>query len=134
MTVRRSQRSSGRPKLEWAVGGASAVLVSGVVGFLAFEALFDAGRPPTLTVKIERLEPVSAGTLAIVTVSNEGDAAAAKVGVEATMTRAGQPPEQKEVEFDYVAAGATRSGAFVIEGQDVRVEDIAVSVQGFAEP
>lgn len=123
-----------RPKLEWIVGTACGVLVLGIVGFLAFEAQFGDHRPPQLTAVIERLERGSAGTLAIVTVINEGDEAAAKVGVEATVTRAGQPPEQQDIEFDYVAAGATRSGAFVIEGEDIRMENIAVSVHGFAEP
>lgn len=134
MNKRASRRPPERPRLEWMVGIACAVLVLGVVGFLAFEALFGDHRPPHLTAVIERLEPGSAGTLAIVTVINGGDEAAAKVGVEATVTRAGQPPEQKDIEFDYVAAGATRSGAFVIEGQDIRMENIAVSVHGFAEP
>lgn len=134
MTKRQSRRPPERPKLEWIVGTACAVLVLGIVGFLAFEAVFGDNRPPQLSAVIERLERASAGTLAMVTVSNEGDQAAAKVGVQATITKAGQPPVQKDIEFDYVAAGASRSGAFVIEGQGVKMEDIAVSVHGFAEP
>lgn len=134
MTKGQSRRPSERPRLEWIVGTGCAVLVLGIVGFLAFEAVFGENRPPQLSAVIERLEQGSAGTLAIVTVSNEGDSAAATVGIEATIARAGQTPEQKDIEFDYVAAGATRSGAFVIEGQGVKMEDIEVTVHGFAEP
>lgn len=134
MSKHPTPRPPQRPTFEWIVGTICATLVLAIVFLLGFEALFGSERPPQLSAVIERLEPGSGGTLAVVTVSNEGDVAAAKVGVEATIARDGEAPQQKHIEFDYVAAGGTRSGAFVIDGKGVRMEDIDVSVQGFSDP
>ena len=127
-------RENSRPMIEWIFGGASAILIAGVMVFLAFEAAFGDKEPPDLAVTIDRLEKVSSGTLVMVTVTNRGDNAAAEVGVETTLTMSGEVPVRKQIRFDYVAAHAVRRGAFIVEGRIEEANDIEVTIHGFVEP
>jgi uncharacterized protein (TIGR02588 family) len=123
----------GRPVLEWIVGIAAAVVVSAIVAFLTYEAVFGASRPPDLRASIERMETIEGGTLIVVAVTNRGDEAAAEVGLEAIV---GGGPETvwKEIRFDYVASRAVRKGAFVAEGMAVEAADIRFRIHGYVEP
>lgn len=123
-----------RPGVEWVFGLLSALLVAGLAGFLAYQAAFGENRPPDLSASIERLERSGTGTLVMVMVVNHGDEAAADVGVEAVVGSAGTDAVRKEIRFDYVAARAIRRGAFVVERRDVDAGDVALRVQGYAEP
>ncbi len=125
---------SPRPTIEWVAGVASAILVVGVAAFLAFEAVFGDGRPPDLAATIEGVERIGNGTLVWTVVANKGDEAAADVGVEALVTRVGESPARKLVRFDYIAARASRRGAFLVEGPSIQANDVQVSIQGFVEP
>lgn len=120
--------------MEWVIGAASAILIAGVVVFLAYEAMFADKEPPDLAVAIERLERTGNGTLVMVAVANRGDRAAAEVGVETTVAISGEDPVRKQIRFDYVAAHAVRRGAFVLEGKIVEANEIDVTIHGFVEP
>lgn len=127
-------REKGRPAIEWVFGAASAIVVIGIVAFLAYQAAFERRRSPELAATIEKLEQVGNGTLVVIAVSNRGEEAAANVGVAAVVTRGGEQAAAKEIVFDYVAAHAVRRGAFVVEGQDVGEEDLRLTIHGYVEP
>lgn len=126
------QSENTRPMIEWIFGAVSAVVVAGLLAFLAYEAAFGNDRPPDLTARIDKVESVANGTLVVVAVSNAGDAAAAQVGVEAVVP--GEPAVSKEIVFDYLPAHARRRGAFVLEGVDVAPADLRITIHGYVEP
>lgn len=122
-----------RPIIEWVFGAVSAAIVAAVIAFLGHGALFGEGKPPDLVATMERLEKVGDGTLVVVAVANRGDSAASDVGVRAIVTGAGEAAA-REIRFDYIAARASRRGAFVIEGKDVGKDDLRLAIHGFVEP
>src|SRR5690606_25511132 len=116
-----------RPMIEWIFGAVSALLVAGVIGFLAFEALFGDSRPPDLDVSIERIDKSAGGTLILVAVTNTGDKAAADVGIQARVSGPDGNAELREIRFDFVAAHSVRHGAFLVQGQDVESADVVLT-------
>jgi len=124
----------GRPMIEWIFGGVSALVVAGVIGFLAFEALFGDSAPPHLQASVEKLERVQDHTLVFITVANGGDRAAAGVAVEALVQRPGAEAERQEISFDYVAAHSVRRGAFVVKDQQIGDSNIVLTIHGYVEP
>lgn len=134
MSDRHDDRTNDRPKIEWVCGAASAILIVGVIAFLAFEAAFGDGKPPDLAATIERLEDIGNGTLVWVSVTNSGGEAAADVGVEAVVATAGAAPARKQLRFDYIAAHAVRRGAFLVQDRGVAAKDLQVTIHGFSEP
>jgi uncharacterized protein (TIGR02588 family) len=133
MTSDRDDKDAGKPRIEWIVGGVSAVLVACLIFFLTYEATVAETKPAKLVAAIERIDNVENGTLVVVAVTNHGDRAAGQVGVQAMLARADQPAA-KAIEFDYIAGHAIRRGAFVFEQQDVAPAEIRVNVQGFTDP
>ncbi len=123
-----------RPTLEWVVGIISAAAVAGILGFLGREAIVGETQPPNLVATIDRVDEVEQGTLIVVSLSNNGDQAAAEVTLEARFAGAGTEPAQKEIRFDYVAAHGVRQGAFIIEGPAPRPADVRLTVHGYVQP
>lgn len=134
MSERDRQQAESRPILEWIAGILSAAVVAGLIGFLFYEAAFGEAKPPMLTVTIDRLEAVENGTLVIVAATNGGDEAAAEVGVVALVAGEGEAASRKEIRFDYVAANATRRGAFLIETPGLDRKDLRLDIEGYVEP
>jgi uncharacterized protein (TIGR02588 family) len=102
---RRSQRRNG---LEWAVFGVGALLVAGVVGYLAYDAFAGAGGPADLRVRLGT--PVEGEQVVVpVRVRNVGGRSAEEVVVE--VCGGGASPEDcAAVTFPFVPYGATREG------------------------
>ncbi|MEO9341196.1 hypothetical protein ABFT80_27785 [Mesorhizobium sp. SB112] len=121
----------GRPVIEWVLGGISAIVVSGLIVFLAYEALFGDNSPPRLVVSVDRIEQIGNGTLVTVSVSNDGDEAASAVMVVASTSG---DERQKTIELDYIAAHAVRRGAFIFDTTSLSENDIRLEIGGFVEP
>lgn len=130
-TARKSKEAEGRPAVEWIVGIASAVLVAALILFLGYEALLTDTRPPELSAVVEGIEQSEKGTVVSVAVTNRGDEAASAVTVLALPREESADIPPKEIEFDYIAGGAVRHGAFVFSR---RVASVDVEVGGFTEP
>ena len=120
----------GKPLVEWIFGGASACLVAGLALYFGYQAMVGGARPPALRVVVERVEAAAQGTLVRVAVTNDGDDAASGVGVTAS-----QPERSimKRIEFDYVAGGSTRHGAFLFI-EPVAAETLRVEIDGYSAP
>jgi uncharacterized protein (TIGR02588 family) len=125
---------TGRPRLEWIIGGLSAAIVAGIIVYLGYEALFGDTRPPDLAATIISVEPVPDGTLVVVDVTNRGDQAAAEVTVKATLDGPDAGSLEKQIRFDYVPSHARRSGAFIIEGQAGKTGDVNIRIDSYVEP
>lgn len=121
-----------RPLVEWAFGLASAAVIAALIAFLAYGALFGNGHPPDLRAAIEGTEPVGNGTLVRISLINMGEETAADVTVRADWPNL-DGAASKTLRFDYVPAGSTRHGAFIIEGGDVTEAEMRLSVDGFSE-
>lgn len=122
-----------RPVIEWVFGAVSGAIVLALLGFFAYEALFASVLPPKLQARVERLERDGATTTVFVAVSNEGDEAAADVGIEA-IAATPTDPATRDLRFDYVPAKGLRRGALIFEGRDLQEADVRLVVKGYVEP
>jgi uncharacterized protein (TIGR02588 family) len=99
--------------LEWIVFAVSLALVTGTLGFLAWDAIQGAGgknSPADLSVELGRPEPRD-GTWAVpVTVRNRGDATAEGVNVEVILETPGAEPETASFEAAFVPRRSKREG------------------------
>lgn len=129
-----SERSTGRPLVEWVVGALSCVVVAALAGFLLYRALSEDTPTVRLSAAVEAVEQSVDGALVRIVLSNSGDATATGVRVRATRRDAASPDMAGEIEFDYVASRAVRRGAFVMTGGALAPEDIALEIVGFVEP
>jgi uncharacterized protein (TIGR02588 family) len=121
----------GRPVVEWILGGISAIVVSGLIAFLAYKAWLGDNSPPRLVVSVDKIEQMGNGALVTISVTNNGDEAASAVVVVATTT---EDEPQKNIELDYIAAHAVRRGAFVFDRTGLSENDITLEISGFVEP
>lgn len=119
-----------RPAAEWAVGAVSAILVACLVLYLGGQALFGETRPADLHASIEDATALDDATRVTVTVGNRGDEAAFAVTVLATGADAAVT---RSIEFDYVAAHATRRGTLVFPGR-LEADEIRVVIGGYTGP
>ncbi|MBA2253614.1 MAG: hypothetical protein H0W07_00685 [Chloroflexi bacterium] len=92
--------------VEWLVLGASVLAILAVVGVLVLEGL-GAGGPPDPRIELHRDQARTStlGWIVPATVSNEGDTAAARIGLEAMATVDGQE-EVSTVDVDFLAPGS----------------------------
>lgn len=102
------------PASEWVAGGIGLALVLGAVAFTVWEGATQSRRPPDFTIRVDGIEPRNGRHLVLFTVRNTGDTTAAQVTIRATVSRDGAVLERSETTFDYVGAGATRRGGFVL--------------------
>lgn len=126
--------AGGRPAIEWVVGFVSAALVSCIIAFLSYEALFGGATPPDLAVSIDRVDRMRNGTLVEVIVRNDGDRTAAGVVAQVVTTGAAGQRIRKAIRFDYVPGHATRRGAFLLDDAGISPADLQLSIDGFTEP
>ena len=134
MSGKKASSKDERPMIEWIFGALSALVVAGLLAFLAYKAITSTNTPPRLSVVIESLEPAGSATLVVVAVTNDGDKAAAQVGLQATLARDGADAAPNEISFDFIAAGAIRRGAFLIDSPPFNKDDLRVTIHGFVEP
>lgn len=121
------------PLIEWLVGGASALLVAAMLGFIVYQAVTANGSTPILAVEVLGIEPTPTGFRVAFRARNEGGATAAQVTVEGTV-RAGEATlETSEVTLDYVPPGSGRTGALLFEN-DPRAHALDLRAHGHADP
>ena len=98
--------------LEWIVFAVSLAIVTGTLGFLAWDAVQDGGgdSPAVLSIEIGRPEPRDGAWAVPVTVHNRGDETAEGVKVEVTLETPGAERESADFEADYVPRRSQREG------------------------
>ncbi len=104
--------------LEWTVFAVGLLLLLGTVGYLAGQALTRGRAPAALSVSLgeprAHLEATPPHYVVPVTVRNDGARTAAEVDIEVRMTH-GDADERRELTFDFVPRGSSRSGAVAFE-------------------
>ncbi|KKB06728.1 hypothetical protein VE25_21420 [Devosia geojensis] len=117
-------------RIEWIAGIASAAIVLGVMGFLAFEAVVKSGGIADLAVTELDRSMTQAGLAVTFEIRNAGHAAAAAVEV------AGVPPLEGgsgQIVIDYIPAGASRTATLIFP-RETPPEEIEVHVIGYSDP
>lgn len=115
---------------EWIVGGLSGAVILAIIVFLAYQGFVSGGRVPLLEARIENVD-TSGGTSRIaVTVTNSGSRTASEVVVTGTLE--GDPQQQLSLRFDYVPAGSTRRGSFLVDAG--REDELRLRVSSHVEP
>lgn len=108
--------------LEWIVFAVSLAIVTGTLGFLAWDAVQDGGSdsPAVLSIELGRPEPRDGAWAVPVTVRNQGDQTAEGVKVEVILETPGAEPEKADFEADFVPRRSKREGWVTFRGDPGR--------------
>jgi uncharacterized protein (TIGR02588 family) len=128
-------RSPGQatPLLEWIVGGLGAALVGGAIAFLVYHALARDRTPPDVRVVAERVLDLQHGYLVQFRAFNQGNSAAAEVGIEGELAAPDGNTEVSEVVLDYLPPHSDREGGLVFS-RDPRGGQLSLRAKGHARP
>jgi uncharacterized protein (TIGR02588 family) len=121
------------PVLEWIAAAIGLVVLVGVTGFVASEALRPDETPPRIVVQSLGVEKTEAGYLVRIRAVNRGGSAAAQVVVEGELVKAGAKPETAEATFDFIADHSSREGGLFFRG-DPAAGALTFRAKGYAAP
>lgn len=119
--------------LEWLTGAVSAILILGMIGWVAGEAILQEETPPSFRSRVLTTTAVEGGHRVKFEILNQGTSTAAAVVVRAELMEAGRPVETAEVTFDYVPAKSRAMGG-VMFSQDMGGRDIRLLAVGYTDP
>jgi uncharacterized protein (TIGR02588 family) len=120
-------------RLEAISAAIGAVLALATLGIIVWDGFADDGRPPVIVIEALEVHQNESGFIVEISVSNEGDKAAAQVSVEGTLSRGGEIVETSDATFDYVASKSQRRGGLFFS-QDPRGFDVKVRPKGYVKP
>lgn len=127
---------SGTSGWEWALAGVGAVILAGIVGFLAYEGLSSPnGAKPAIVVTGEAPVLLTTGTFLVpIRVLNEGKVTGANVTVRGELLSAdGTVVEASAATFDFVAQHSEESGGLYFTADPATLR-LALRVEGFTDP
>jgi uncharacterized protein (TIGR02588 family) len=115
-------------RIEWIAGAFSGLIVAGMIGFFAYEAIFAADSLPDLRVT---LDPSGAedGAALRYRIANNGDRAASRV----TLSVSFPDGARRQVLVDHVPAHSEVTGGLYLP-ERTRSEDFELSVDGYVDP
>lgn len=99
--------------IEWLTGCISALLVTAMIGWIAYEAVTRQETPPELVVTAGRSEVVAGGYRVPFEISNRAPTTAANVMIIGRLAENGRTIEESQVLLDYVAAESRSAGALL---------------------
>lgn len=121
------------PWLEWAVGALGALLFIGLLGVLLANALRDTGAAPSISTRVESIEPVATGYVVKFIAVNSGELTAGQVRLEAELVTATGASETRELTFDYLPPYSERRGGFIFQN-DPRDGALSIEADGYVDP
>lgn len=121
------------PKLEWVVGGAGALLVALIVGYLVYSALGRDETPPDVRLRVVEIRELPESFVVRFEAENEGSIAAAQLVIEGELELAGGRTETGEATIDYLPPRSTREAALVFQSNP-RAGQISLTPKGFSRP
>jgi uncharacterized protein (TIGR02588 family) len=116
------------PWLERAAATLGAAIALCLIGILGWEAMQAPGRPPSVSVAVERITPTEGGYIVGVRAQNRSSTTAAGVVIEAELGG-----ERGEATLDYVPGRSSRTAGFFFE-QDPRRGELSVRALGYTTP
>ena len=118
---------------EWIVAIISTILVLTILGYTTYEGLTRGDSAPLLHVQVDSVVQTGEVYVVAFSVGNEGDATAAGVQVEGILRDDDAVVERSDARFDFVPAGAVRSGALLFT-RDPRRHALRVRPVGYERP
>ena len=119
--------------IEWLTGVVSALLVTGLIAWIAFEAATRENTPPDLSIRILSTEKFASGYRVDFEIVNAASTTAAGVGVRGEIRENGAVIDDAEITFDYVPAEAQAGGALMF-ATDPAGRDLSIRAIGFTDP
>jgi uncharacterized protein (TIGR02588 family) len=116
------------PWIERAAATLGATIALCLIGVLGWEAMQEPGRPPTVSVAVERIAPIEGGYIVEVRAQNRSSTTAAGVVIEAELGA-----ERGEATLDYVPGRSSRTAGFFFE-QDPRRGALSLRALGYTTP
>ncbi|WEZ84318.1 hypothetical protein P6U16_06635 [Rhizobium sp. 32-5/1] len=101
--------------VQWLTGAICAVLVSGMIGWIGYEAVIGQEGQPELSTRIVHQDRVGDGQRVVFLIENAGARTAAAVVVQGQIRNGEAVLETSEVTFDYVPAHSSVSGAMLFQ-------------------
>lgn len=125
-------RRTAAERIEWTVGGVSAVLVAALLGYLIYEFLATSRSLPDLIVT-ETPEPGDPPGQIRFMLSNRGGRTASAVSVLLTLRDGGRVVAERRLTIDYVAAGSDAAGGFLLPPGSGDLTAV-LAVEGYLDP
>ena len=119
--------------LEAIAGGIGALLALATIGIIVWDGVSGDGTPPIVIVEPGAVHAHAKGFVLELSAFNRGDATAAQVTVEGTLSLDGEVVETSETTFDYLPSGSRSNGGLFFQA-DPRAHDVAVRAKGYVDP
>jgi uncharacterized protein (TIGR02588 family) len=127
------QESNAIPIWEWIVAALGLVIVTGVLGFLLYEALGGNQLPPDVKLSVDSVAQTGNGYLVKITAVNQGGSTAEGVIVEGQLKNGTEPVERSQTTLEYLPPHSKkRAGLFFT--RDPRQFELQVRPFGYEEP
>jgi uncharacterized protein (TIGR02588 family) len=125
--------NDGIPMLEWIIGGLGLLLVSGVIGFLLYQALGENQIPPTVNLKVHSVVQTTNGYLVEIRALNQGGSTAQGLVIEGELRRGVERVEQSHTTIEYLPPHSEKKAGLFFT-QDPRLLELNVRPLGYEEP
>jgi uncharacterized protein (TIGR02588 family) len=119
--------------IEWLTGVVSALLVSALIGWIAYEAFTRKAIAPELSASILTTEPSAGGFRVTFEIANAATTTAAAVTVVGRLKGGEDVIEESTVTVDYVPAESRVLGALIFEN-DPGGRQIDIRATGYTDP
>ena len=129
----KSEDEGAKRILEAIAGGIGAFLALATIGIIVWDGMSGGDAPPIVIVEAGAVHEHENGFVLELSAFNSGDATAAEVAVEGTLSREGEIVETSETTFDYLPSGSRRRGGLFFQA-DPRTHDVAVKAKGYVDP
>jgi uncharacterized protein (TIGR02588 family) len=129
----KSEDEDAKRVLEAIAACVGAFLALATIGIIVWDGISADGTPPIVTVESGAVHAHTNGFVLEISASNSGDATAAEVAVEGTLSREGEIVETSETTFGYLPSGSRSHGGLFFQA-DPRAHDVAVRAKGYVDP
>jgi uncharacterized protein (TIGR02588 family) len=123
----------GAPLLERIVAFIGLVLVSGSIGFLAYQAVTRDSSPPDVMFNIGSITTISNGYLVKFQAINKGNSTAKGLIVEGQLKNDNEEIETSETALDYLPSHSAREGGLFFT-KDPRQFELQLRALGYEQP
>jgi uncharacterized protein (TIGR02588 family) len=128
-------RDRERAVAEWTSFAISSAILLGVVGFLTYRHFTGEDTPPVVEVqtRVEGVRQAGERFYVPIEVVNRGAETAQDVLIRVELRTGAEEPEEAELQFDFLAGGATERGTAIFR-RDPRLGELSVEVMSYLEP
>ncbi|MBY0566626.1 MAG: hypothetical protein K2P70_04910 [Hyphomonadaceae bacterium] len=96
-------------------------------------ALSETGAAPSISIRVESIEPIETGYAVKLIAVNSGETTAAQVRLEAELVTSTGQNETREMTFDCLPPRSERRGGFMFQ-HDPRAGALTIEADGYADP